>query len=276
MTTSTARATNEHPAAFPILRWQLRSGARGLIAWSLGLLALLVLYLPVFPSVQTPEVSKMIDSLPQQMAGALGLDSINTGAGYTQATYFGLLGFLIAAMACIIWGSQFIAAAEESGRLELTMSHAVSRGQYALESLTTLVIRVLILCLTTIVGLLVLNGPAQLSLSPLNVVTATIAWGALALLCGVTALAAGAVTGRQSWALGAGGAVGVAAYAFDAVGKSNASLEWLSNLSPYHWAFGADPLSTGDGWGGIALLCGLSAALFTAGYLYFTHRDLYG
>ncbi|RJF41176.1 ABC transporter permease [Actinomyces sp. 2119] len=276
MTTSTARAADNRSTVFPILRWQLRSGTRGLIGWSIGLFVVIVLYLPVFPSLQTPEVSDMIDSLPQGMSETMGLDSIATGAGYAQATYFGLLGFLLSAMACIIWGSHFIAGSEESGRLELTLSHAVERGQYALESLGTLVARVLVLCGVTLVGILALNGPAELSLSLGNTVTATLAWGALALLCGTTALAVGAATGRQSWAIAAGATVTAAAYAFDAVGRSSTSLDWLSRLSPYHWAFGSEPLATGNGWGGIALLCGVSTVLFVIGYLLFSRRDLHG
>ena len=83
------------------------------------------------------------------------------------------------------------------------------------------------------------------------------------------------MSGRQNWAIGAGAAVCVAAYVFDAVAKTSTSLEWLSKLSPYHWAFGDDPLTTGHGWGGIALLCGFSVVLFVIGYLFFTRRDLH-
>lgn len=274
MSASTTQMASKR-AAFPILRWQLRTGWRSLIGWSTGLALVLFLYLPVYPSVQTPELASMIDSLPKQMSGSLGLDRIATGAGYAQATYFGLLGFLLAAMACITWGAQFIAGAEDSGRLELTMSHAVGRGQYALESFATLVLRVLALCVTTIIVFLLLNKPSELSLATVNIITATAAWGALALVAGTAALAVGAMTGRPGWSIGAGAAITVAAYAFDAVSKSSSSLDWLSNLSPYSWAFGDDPLSTGNGWGGIALLCGLSVILFALGYWVFTRRDLH-
>ncbi|MDO5092625.1 MAG: ABC transporter permease subunit [Propionibacteriaceae bacterium] len=260
----------------PILRWQLRSGLRGLIGWSIGLALALLLYLPVYPSVQSPQLSDMINSLPKQMSGTLGLDRIATGAGYTQATYFGLLGFLLAAMACIIWGSQAIAGAEDSGQLELTLSHAVSRGQYALESFVTLVVRILALSATTVVVLLLLNSPSELSLTAGNIVTATVAWSGLALVAGSTALAVGSMTGRPNWSIGAGAAITVAGYAFDAVSKSSSSLRWLSNISPYSWAFGDDPLSTGRGWGGIALLGGLSIVLFGLGYWVFCRRDLHG
>lgn len=275
MTTATSQATT-HRTTLPILRWQLRSGLRGLIGWSVGLALALLLYLPVYPSIQTPQLRDMIKSLPTQMSGTLGLDRIATGAGYTQATYFGLLGFLLATMACIIWGSQAIAGAEDTGRLELTMSHAVGRVQYVLESYATLIVRVLVLCAVTAVLLFALNGPSELALNGRNIITATAAWGGLTLVAGSAALALGAITGRPTWAIGAGAAVAVAGYAFDAVAKSSSSLHWLSKISPYSWAFGDDPLSTGHGWGGIGLLIGLSVVLVALGLWVFSRRDLHG
>lgn len=275
MTTATIQAPSER-TKLPILRWQLRSGLWGLIGWCVGLALTLLLYLSVYPSIQSPQLKDMINSLPKQISGTLGLDRIATGAGYTQATYFGLIGFLLAAIACIIWGSQSVAGEEGSGRLELTLSHAISRGQYALESFIALIVRILALSATTIVVLLLLNGPFKLSLAAGNIVIVTAVWGGLALVAGSTALAVGSMSGRPSWSIGAGAAVTVTSYAFDAVSKSGSSLKWLSNISPYSWAFGDDPLSTGRGWGGIALLGGLSLALFGLGYWVFSRRDLHG
>ena len=264
-----------HATACPVLRRQLRGGLRGLLCWCLGLTAVLWLYLPLYPSIQTPGFSEMVAAMPPTLTETLGFDEIATGAGYTQATYFGLLGLLIATLACVSWGAQLIAGAEESGRLELSLTHAVGRGQYALESLGTLVLRVLVLCALTLAVVLALNGPGELSLTPSHVLTTTAAWGVLCLAFGVTALSAGAASGRHGLAVGTGAAVAIASYAFDAVARSKDSLDWLSTISPYHWAFGSDPLSTGEGWAGIGLLLVYSAVVYLLGHLAFTRRDLH-
>ncbi len=90
--TSAALAPVPTPAA-PILSRHLRDGWRGQLGWSLGIAAVIGMYLPLFPSLQSPELSKLIDSLPAELVNALGFDQIASGAGYTQATFFGLLSF---------------------------------------------------------------------------------------------------------------------------------------------------------------------------------------
>lgn len=107
---------------------------RGLLAWAAAIVAVLLLYLPLYPSMQTPELSQMINNLPSELVQALGYEDITSGAGYTQATFFGLIGFILIIIAAISWGSAAIAGNEESGQLELTLAHAVGRVQYALES----------------------------------------------------------------------------------------------------------------------------------------------
>lgn len=46
----------------------------------------------------------------------------------------------------------------------------------------------------------------------------------------------------------------VVGFLFDAAGGVNPDHEWLTALSPYHWAFGNAPLSEGADFGGLALL----------------------
>ncbi|WP_127843026.1 ABC transporter permease subunit [Actinomyces wuliandei] len=263
-------------AAVPVLRRQLGEGRRGLLGWSVGLAAVIFLYLPVYPSLQEPELLEMVDSMPASLTSSLGFDQIATGAGYAQATYFGLIGFLLVVAAATTWGSYAIAGMEESGRLELTMAHAVGRVQYVAETAAALVTRVLVLAVVTVVLVLVMNGPAELSLSVGHLVTVTVAWAGLGLLSGACALAVGALTGRRAWAVGAGVGIAVLGYGLNAVGESTPSLDWMLVASPYHWAFGESPLATGNGRGGIALVWALCAVLLALGCWVFSRRDLRG
>ncbi|RJF43937.1 ABC transporter permease [Actinomyces sp. 2119] len=271
-TDSPARATT----AVPVLRRQLGEGRRGLLGWSAGLAAIILLYLPVYPSLRTPELREMIDTMPVGVSDTLGFDQIATGAGYAQATYFGLIGFLLVVAAATTWGSYSIAGAEESGRLELTMAHAVGRVQYVAETVVALVVRIVLLAVVSVVLILALNGPAQLSLSAGHLVTVTVAWAGLGLLSGACALAVGALTGRRAWSVGAGVGIAVLGYGLNAVGESSSTLEWMLVASPYHWAFGESPLATGNGRGGIALVWALCAVLIALGCWAFSRRDLRG
>lgn len=274
MTTATLTRTSR-PAA-PIFSRHLLDGWRGQFGWSLGIAAVIGLYLPLFPSLQSPALTQLMGSLPTELVNTLGFDQVTTGAGYTQASFFGLLGFVVAAIASISWGTAFIAGSEETGRLELTLAHAVGRAQYALESAAALIVKVLALGVVAFMLILVVNTPAELALSATNLLAVTLAWTSLGLLSGVAALALGALTGRRSWAIGAGAGIAVLGYALDAIGGTNDDLAWLSSLSPYHWAFGTTPLADGFDWGGLGLLWGLTALLIGITAWALSRRDVLG
>ncbi|SDN65407.1 ABC-type multidrug transport system, ATPase component [Cryobacterium flavum] len=61
-------------------------------------------------------------------SGIRPTDLAATGAGYTQATLFGLIGFLLLSIAATSWGAGALGGDEESGRLELTLAHGVTPG----------------------------------------------------------------------------------------------------------------------------------------------------
>ena len=273
--TTAALAPVFRPTA-PIFSRHLLDGWRGQLGWSLGIAAVIGMYLPLFPSLQSPELAQLIDSLPAELVSTLGFNQIASGAGYAQATFFGLLGFVLAAIASISWGAAFIAGTEETGRLELTLAHAVGRAQYALESAAALIVKMLALGAVAFLLILAINTPAELDLSATNLLAVTIAWTSLGLLSGVAALAFGALTGRRSWAIGAGAGIAVLGYGLDAVGGTSEDFAWLSNLSPYHWAFDNTPLADGFDWAGLALLWGLSAVLIGITAWALSRRDILG
>lgn len=274
MSASTQQAVAERRSGLPILRRHLADGARPVLGWSIAIVAVLTLYLPVYPSLQTPELAGILESLPEELVTIVGYDQIATGAGYTQAAFFGLLGYALGAIAATMWGARFIAGMEESGRLELTLAHAVGRVQYAAESAAALVTRVGVLALVTAIMLAVLSPVGDLELAAVNVLAVIGAWAGLILLSGMTALAVGSFTGRSAWALGAGAGVALFGYALNAVATTATDLDWLRYLSPYHWAFGNRPLSNGFGWGGLALLWGLSAMLAAVACAALSRRDI--
>ncbi|MFS0866756.1 ABC transporter permease [Microbacterium sp. 179-B 1A2 NHS] len=271
--TSTGRTMR---AALPVFRGWLTEGWRGLIGWGVGLTAVALVYLPLFPTMQSPELSGLIETLPQELVRTLGYENITSGAGYAQATFFGLIGFVLMTIAAIGWGTSFIAGAEESGRLELTLAHGVGRVQFALESAAALVVKLLTLGLVALLVVGAVNGPAELELVPVNLLAVTKALVGVALLAGTAALAGGALTGRRIWGIGAGSAVAVGGYVLQAIANNSDDLDWLRVLSPFDWAFGEAPLATGMDWTGLALLWGGSGVLIAVASIGLARRDVLG
>jgi ABC-2 type transport system permease protein len=260
----------------PILRRWLVDGWRGTAGWCAGMIVVMAVYLPLFPSMQTPELAGMLDSLPPELVRTLGYDDITSGAGYTQATFFGLVGFALMAVAAVSWGGSVIAGAEESGRLELTVAHGVGRVQYALESAAAVLVRVLVVGAVVLATLLVLNEPSQLDLEVGRIVAEVAAWTGLGFLFAAVALAAGAITGARSWAIGAGAGVAAASFVVQAVANNSEDLADLERFSPFFWAYGQSPLANGFDAPGLALLWGFALAFVAVATFALRRRDILG
>lgn len=248
---------------------------RSTLAWAAGLAAAIFLYLPLYPSIGgSAEMQNMIDALPPEMTKAINYDQIATGPGYTQSTLFGLIGFMLMTIATVAWGAAAVGGDEESGQLELTLAHGVTRVQVVLERALALCLRVVVLSAMVFVLVRLLNEPARLGIKPENLFGATVMFAGLSLLTGTAALLAGAARGRRTYGLAAGAAVGVLGYVFNAVGRQSKDVEWLLGLSPYHWAYGNSPVSGGADWAAAGWLWGISAALVLLSALVLDRRDV--
>lgn len=260
----------------PILRRSLADGGRSLVGWAVGLAAAVLLYLPLYPSIGTAQMTAVLDTLPPELVETLGYEDITSGPGYVQGTVYGLIGFALLTIAAVAAGAAAIAGAEESGRLELTLAHGVSRVQFALESAAAVAIRLLALVVLAAVLVIALDEPSELGLEAVNVLAVSASLFGLTAVAASVALAAGAISGRRAVGTAAGALVAVAGYVLNALGNQSDDLEWLQRLSPYDWAYGGSPITEGWDVGGLALL-GVSAVLATGiATLALQRRDVTG
>lgn len=268
--------TSARTAPLPILRRALTDGWRGLLGWTAGLAAVALLYLPLFPSMRSPELTDLLASLPPALVDTIGYQDIGTGPGYTQATFFGLIGYVLLTIAAITWGAALIGGAEESGRLELTLAHGVGRVSYALQSAAALIVKLAWLGCAAWLVIWALNGPAHLDLDAGKLAATIAAWLGAGLVSATAALAAGGLTGRRSWSVGAGTGVAVAGFTLQAVANNSSDLDGLRRFSPFDWAFGNAPLTNGLDGGGLALLIAVSALLIAVATIGLARRDVLG
>ncbi|WEK61653.1 MAG: ABC transporter permease subunit [Candidatus Microbacterium colombiense] len=262
-------------SALPVFRRSIRESWRGVLGWSVGVAAVLFLYLPLYPSFGTGgELQSIIDALPKQLVQTIGYDQISTGAGYTQSTFYGLIGFLLLTIAAVIWGAGAIAGAEESGRLELDLAHGIGRVSYAAESALSVLVRLAWLGAFAGVLVWVMNEPAKLGIDPPRIIGASAALVGLAFLSAAAGLFAGALTGRKVWATAVGAGIAVLGYVLQAVAKQSSDVEWLNALSPYAWVYHRSPLLDGVDLGGLALVWGIALVLAAASALVLERRDI--
>ncbi|WP_309103443.1 ABC transporter permease subunit [Microbacterium sp.] len=261
----------------PVFRRALRESWRGLIGWTLGVAAVLFMYLPLFPSIGgNGQMQQIIESLPPELVNALGYDQIGTGAGYAQGTFYGLIGFLLLTIASIGWGAGAIAGAEESSRLELDLAHGIGRVPYALEMAAAMLVRLVWLGLFAAVVVLALNDSAELEIEATRILDATVVFVGVTMLAGSLALFVGALTGRRGRGVAAGAGIAVVGYAFNAIANQVEDAEWLRFLSPYSWAFHQPPLLDGFDPVGCIALWGCTAVLIAGTAVVLRGRDIVG
>jgi ABC-2 type transport system permease protein len=263
-------------SVLPVFGRSLRDSWRGLIGWSVAIIVLLAVYLPIYTSFGGGgAMQQIIDMMPPALINTLGYGQLTSGAGYVQATFLGLIGFLIFTIAGTSWGAAAIGGSEESGRLELDLAHGIGRVQYALEQTLSILVRMLVLGVVAGLTILALNGPSSLGVEPANVPIGAAALVGLALLPAAAAMLAGALSGRRAVAVAVGAGLAVAAYVVNAVGNQSEDLRWLKWFSPYAWAYREPPLEGGDPLG-ISALWVLSALLIAGAVVALQRRDVLG
>ena len=269
------RPLNVRRAPLPLFGKVLTDSWRGLLGWGLGLTAAAFLYLPLYPSISGGSgMQEVINSMPPEMIKTLNYGDIGTGAGYVQATLFGLIGFLLLTIAATSWGAGALGGDEEAGRLELTLAHGVTRVQVAAARFCAIAVKILALSALLFVVVLALNDSAQLELEIGNLLGTSLLFYGVSLLTASVALLGGALSGRRIGGIAAGAGVAVVGYVFNALGNQSASLEWLHSLSPYYWAFGNNPLSSGANVTTIVIFLGLSLLLAAAAAFALRQRDI--
>ncbi|WP_241988588.1 ABC transporter permease subunit [Cryobacterium sp. TMT1-3] len=269
------RALNVRRAPLPLFGKVFTDSWRGLVGWGIGLAAAAFLYLPIYPSMRGASgMQALIDQLPPELIKTLNYDQIGTGAGYAQATLFGLLGFVLLTIAATGWGAAALGGDEESGRLELTLAHAVTRVQVAVARFCAIAVKILALSALLFAVVLLLNDSAELQIEVGNLLGTSLLFGGVSLLTASVALLGGALTGRRIGGIASGAGVAVLGYVFNALGNQSASLHWLYNLSPYYWAFGNSPLSSGANVTTIVTFYAISLVLAAFAALALRQRDI--
>ncbi|AZA10595.1 ABC transporter permease subunit [Corynebacterium gerontici] len=197
----------------------------------MALLAVLTLYSSFYPSMgMDVGMEQFIQAMPKGMVDALGFAAITSGAGWVHSTFFSLLGLFVLCGAGVVWGKGAIAGQEETGVLELTLAHGISRSSVYWQKVAAIVVRFVLLGFLVALGLAVLNGPAKLGRDWGKVLAEILSYLLIGFLCSCVALAIGTGTGKAGPAVGGGAAVIVLGFILDALGKANADLEHLRNF----------------------------------------------
>jgi ABC-2 type transport system permease protein len=219
---------------------------RGLLGWSIGLAALVLIFGAFWPSVRDmPGLDEFLANYPEGLRELFNIDAMTTGAGFMNAELYSLMLPVLFLVYGIARGARLVAGEEEAGTLEVVLATPVPRWRILLEKATALAVSLAVL------GAVLLASSAVASaLFDMGIPLGDQAAGALAMVLlglehGWLALAVGAVTGRRGLAVGVAGVYAVAGYVLYVLAKFVEAVEPWQVLSQFYQALEAGPLGAG-------------------------------
>lgn len=244
----------------------LRDQRRGLVGWSVGIVALVLLESALWPSISDMAgIREFLENYPEPLRELFDLDKFGTGAGFLNAELFSMLLPTLFLVFAIGRGARAIAGEEENGTLEVLLVTRVAPVRLLLEQAAVLVTAVLVLGAVLFGAIVAFSAVFGLDIPVGYALTGALAMVLIGVEFGWLALAVGAATGRRILSMAVASVFAVGAYVLYVASKLVDTVRPWGPLSPFHQAIEGGPLGAGlpaaYGWlllaGAVALLVGL-------------------
>ncbi|MDH3248353.1 MAG: ABC transporter permease [Acidimicrobiia bacterium] len=257
-----------------ILTKSLWDARRSFLGWAIGLAGAAGIYTSSYALIEPTSYEEVIDAFPTEILEAMGWDEIATPTGYLGSTVFGLVVPILAVIFAIAVGTRFLAGDEESGTMELTLTHPVSRTSLVLQRAGAALLAGLGASVVVSVAVMALAGPVGLDVPASRIMSASFSLGLMAVAFAMLAVAIGAWVGRRGIVLGACSAVAVFAYFASTVLTTVDGFEWLDRTSLFYYYGGQDILEDGLSIGNLVVLIVVSVVLVVVAVIGFQRRDV--
>jgi ABC-2 type transport system permease protein len=258
-----------------LLAVPLRAARRSGLVWALSLAALIALTVAFYPAFRDePELSSIIEGMPDALIDAFGLSDFGTPAGFLRGNLYAVLVPLLLAVAGVLLMNGQTASDEDSGRMEAYLAQPVTRQAIFIGRAAGVGLWLVFIGVVMAVVQVVSDEAFGMDIGADRVVTTVILCVLLgAFHAGVAALVAG-LTGRPGLVLAAGMALAIAGYVAIALFPISEVLAPWRHASPWDWALGGDPLTNPTEAWRYAVL-GVPALVLTAiGAWAFGRRDV--
>lgn len=252
----------------------VRAVRRSALWWSIGIITFVIVNLAFWPSLEGSDALEGFEDMAELME-AMGAQNIATPSGYVDGQVYALLLPLLLSALAITLASGLTAGDEHAGRLELL--HALPVGRRTVWSARWIASMVVLSGVATVAGLATLVSLPVFSLeevSAARVVTATIGCSLLAAFHGAVSYAVAAMGGTRGLSAGLGIVVLVVGYLMSFVLPLADALTRARDLSPWFWALGDQPVTSGIDLWRLVLTAALTAAVGAGGTWVIDRRDI--
>lgn len=220
----------------------LRDQRRGLVGWSIGTAATVLLMAAIWPSFSDIDIDALLAQYPKALLDAFNVRAMSTGAGYLNAELFSLMLPAIFIVFAVGRGARVLAGEEEDGTLEVLATLPLTRSTILVQKGAALVVDVAALAGVLFASTWLSSQLFGLDVSVRAALNGAVAMALLGIEFGLTALAIGAIVGRRNVAVGVSACLAGAAYLVFLAAQLVESLRPLRRLSPFYQAISGGPV----------------------------------
>lgn len=260
------------------LRYSLKRMLGGMLGWglSLGILgaAIIAIYDPIMDPSQVDDWIKLMDTLPKEiMVFFGGIEDFSTPVGWLTLEFFSFMPVVLG-MYALIAGSGMVTADEESGKLDLTLAHPISRTALFFSRVLGCCISLAVILFMGWLGLVLMTGTSQLfNLSASELLQPFFALGAVMLAVWGLAVFLAQVLPAKRLAAMLTGFYLVASYFITSLANLSDSLDAIKSLSLLNYYQSGDAINSLE-VGNVAGLVLITILLVAAAWLLFLRRDI--
>lgn len=261
----------------PIARHEIFMHRRGLIGWSIAILSLVAIEFAVYPTVRdTPDVSKLVESYPEELRAFLGINNVDFGSakGFLSTELFGLMIPLLLAIFVIVIGARALAGEEESRTMAMLLAQPVSRTRIVIEKAFGTLILTLLMTAIVFLSLVIGAQMTNMDISVGSLFAAMAASFALAISFGFIAFLVGSIVPSRAVAWAVSCSLLVLAYVVNSLGEI---VDWLDaprRISPFYQTSAAEALNSGVPWGPMFVAIVMSVVFVALSGYIFNARDV--
>ncbi len=247
-----------------------------LIAWSVSLAALVIMYVALFPSIEKIDLDTLLEAYPKELLRAFGFDEsktqLDTAIGFLNTELFGFILPLAIVFLPTLVVVHMTSRAEERGYLDALFAAPIARWHLIVAAVLTATVALAIPIATMIVVAL---GSAQLS--GVDLTLGQIGGSALSLLPigalagSIAALVVGA-SRRHGVAIAVAAGMIVVFYLMNVLAGFLRFFDDIKTLSIFHHY--TDWINTGINWPSFMAFLGVAALLTVIGAALFERRDV--
>lgn len=246
-----------------------------ILAWGLGM-GLLGAYMVMFYDNlmgMQDTIQQMIENYPKELVAFVGgAEGLFSEGGYINSYIFSYLPLILGVFA-ILAGSGLLAADEESGVLDLLISHPVSRTRFFLGRLLGFSFVLAAIMVIMWVGFIAPMGSSGLNVSALDMALPFLSLFALLLLFATLGLLFSLILPSRSAAAMASGLVLVVSFFMSLMSRLDENMQTINQFTPYGYYQGGEAIN-GLEWGWFLGLIGVSILISMLSWWLFQRRDI--